>query len=146
MASLQQVRWASFLVGRNQGTPFEVSRTVEALEWVHDSLHRLSLETIKHIANIVNPDVKDFRTIDVEHMSHPEQIEDHLTQLLAAWEAGRCDARHFYWEFCAIHPFGSNVQRTVAVILFNWCNRTSGRPSFPPAYGMEGESNASSSS
>lgn len=139
MLSNQQVRFCAILVQRQKGTIIEVAKTADALEWAHNRMPRISIDAIKYLANIVNNDVKGFREIPLEHNSAPDEIEGHLLQLLDAWEAGRTDSRHFYWEFCAIHPFGTNVNGTVAVILYNWCNHTAGHPMFPPAYGMGGE-------
>jgi hypothetical protein len=136
MLSIHQIRWSAFLVSRKAGVPIDVSRVCEALEWAHNQMPRLTIDSIKHIASAVNPDVKGFRTIELNGNSAVDEIEGHLLQLLDAWEGGKTDAKHFYWEFCAIHPFGSNVNDAVAQVLYNWCNRTAGRPTFPPAYGL----------
>src|SRR5689334_2236380 len=142
MVSLQQARWGAYLVARNSNKVFDVPKILEALDWTHNNMSRLTASNVKHIANLVNPEVKDFRTIDLDHQSPADLIEGHFGQLLESWEAGRCDSRHFYWEFCAIHPFGVNVNAYVGTILYNWCNHTTGQPLFPPAYGMVGEGGA----
>lgn len=131
-----QIKFCAFTVAKHHGNPIEVARLCEALDWAHYSMLGLTEGNIKYIANVVCPEVNDWRKIEIPFVSATDKIEGHINQLLEAWEAGRLDPRHLYWEFCAIHPFGSNVNSYVGVILYNWSNHSCGRPTMPPAYLM----------
>lgn len=149
MLSLQQIRWCSWLVRKVEGHAGEVGHVASALYFAYNDMRGLSLDNIKFLAVLTNANVKGWRTIDVKLNnipvgSPPDQIESHLTQLIEAWDSGHSDPRHLYWEYEAIHPFGTNVNHIVGCIIYNWCNRSCGSPVFPPAY-MMGDANASSS-
>lgn len=141
MLSTQQIRWCAYLTRQIEGGPVDVSRICDSLDWIHSSLRSLDISDVRYLGGLIGADVSGWRESALETVngvsvgSDPEKIEMHLTQLLEAWNAHRADPKYFYWEFEAIHPFARGASHAAGVLLYNWCNRSTGKPVFPPLYG-----------